>query len=144
MSLHDSFQLSLKEACLDCRECCGPLIITCSSLLLLICSAQCTHRWILMPWRMIAACARRLNTQTDADRRQKLEQHEHTITSAHTPACSLCVAKWDDWASSSSPWRKKKLGETHREKRTRRFLPWYFIAAAEGWKEKRISFKWNQ
>lgn len=40
MSLRASFQSSLKEACLDYRDYCGPLIITCSSLLLanLFCS----------------------------------------------------------------------------------------------------------
>lgn len=65
MSLLASFQSGLKEACLDYRDCYGLLIITCSSLLLLICSAQCTHRWILMPWRMIAVCVCPAWTHTD-------------------------------------------------------------------------------
>lgn len=125
MSLLASFQSGLKEACLDYRDCCGPLIITCSSLLLLICSAECTHRWILMPWRMIAACVcvcvPHEHTQTDADRRQKLERHthKHTKTNTHTLACSLCFAKWDGWASSSTPWRKESLiRRTHRNTHT--------------------------
>lgn len=151
MSLLHSFQLSLKEACSDYRDCCGPLIITCSSLLLLICSAQCTHRWILMPRRMAVArlCVRvpHERTQTDADRRQKLEQHECTKMNMHTLAL-LSVRRRVRRLSLlfKSMEEEKAWYVTHMRahKRTQRSLPWYFITAAEGWEEKRISFKWNQ
>lgn len=97
MSLLASFQSGLKEACLDYRDCCGPLIITCSSLLL-------ANRFCSMHTQMninateddshlcVCVCVPLEHTQTDADRRQKLERHarRHTKRNTHTP-CVLSV-----------------------------------------------------
>lgn len=86
MSMCSPLQWSLKEACSDCRDCCGPLIITCSSLLLanLFCSMHTqmninameddSHVWMFV-----------LLGHTDADTTPKVGTDTQREGHAHSP-----------------------------------------------------------
>lgn len=94
MSLRSSFQSSLKEACLDYRDCCGPLIITCSSLLLanLFCSMHTQMNINAMEddsCMCVCECVCCMNTR----RQIRIGSKSWNIThkEEHTHSCMLSV-----------------------------------------------------
>lgn len=104
----------------------------------LICSAQCAHRWILMPWKMIAMheCLCSLGTQMQT-LLQKLKQ-TYSCLLRPSPSETLELP-----CSASSP-RRRTDARARTERRTHTALPSVVLYQSSRRMEKRISFKWNQ